>query len=74
MDDLPTRLRSFKDVVNVGINEKEAMVAAADRIEELESIVRGQAKMLHNIATEAGFKAGDAYTWISIVNRLRKKS
>jgi len=45
--------------------------ARDDRITELEGVVSSQRDMLCNIAREAGFKAGEAYTWTEIVNRLR---
>ena len=43
------------------------------RIAELEAIVDRQGNMLHNLASEAGFADGEAYTWIAIANRLRQQ-
>lgn len=43
---------------------------AAERIAELEAIAHSTMAMLDEIATAAGFKAGDTYSAASIIARL----
>lgn len=46
---------------------------AAQRIVELEAIVHTRKAMLDEIATAAGFGAGDTYSAPTIIARLRSK-
>lgn len=71
------RLKSHEFAVSYvkELKEANAFISAVqnNRIAQLEAIVARQHDMLDKIASEAGFGAGETYTWIEIVHRLRQQ-